>query len=91
MPKPPTKSSAKELATKAAYNKRPAVQAKRVENNRKRREAIKEGRASVGDGKDVAHKVSMDKSGKASGATEIQTRKKNRGWRGREPSMYTKT
>ncbi len=84
------KSSEQELRTKAAYNRRPDVQARRVENNRARRKAIREGRASVGDGKDVAHAVSMDKSGKTSGATTVQDRKTNRGWRGREPGMYSK-
>ena len=52
-----TKSSKQELKTKAAYNKKPSVQKKRVANNKARREAIKEGRVKKGDGKHIDHKV----------------------------------
>ena len=45
------KSSKQELKTKAAYNKKPSVQKKRVANNKARREAIKDGRVKKGDGK----------------------------------------
>ena len=58
-----TKSSKQELKTKAAYNKKPKVQAKRVANNKARREAIKEGRVKKGDGKHIDHKVPLDKGG----------------------------
>lgn len=86
-----TKSSKKELETKAAYNKRPDVQDKRVENNRARREAIREGRASVGDGKDVNHVVMQDKTGaQHRGKTEVTSQKENRGWRKDDPQAYTK-
>lgn len=85
------KSSKKELATKAAYNKRPDVQAKRVENNRERRKAIREGRASVGDGTNVDHKKPLDGGGaKGSGNTRVVSEKFNKGWRKRQPGMYTK-
>lgn len=85
------KSSKKELETKAAYNKRPDVQDKRVENNRARREAIREGRAKVGDGKDVDHVVMQDKTGaQHRGKTEVTSQKENRGWRKDNPEAYTK-
>ncbi len=58
-----TKTSKKSLATKAAYNKIPEVQARRVQQNRARRHAIKAGKAKVGDGKDVDHKVMLAKGG----------------------------
>lgn len=82
------KTSAKALAAKAAYNRKPGVQAARVENNKSRREKIADGSASVGDGKDVAHVKSMGKTGPVGGKTVVQDRKTNRGWRKREPEMY---
>jgi hypothetical protein len=85
------KSSPQELKTKAAYNKRPDVQAKRVENNRARREAIREGRAEVGDGKDVDHVTPQDKTGAQNrGKTRVVSQKENRGWRKDHPEMYGK-
>lgn len=86
-----TKSSKQELATKKAYNARPENVAKRVKNNAARREAIKAGVAKVGDGKDVDHVKPLDKGGtNAEGNLRVQDRKTNRGWRGRQPEMYTK-
>ena len=76
------KSSKQELKTKAAYNKRPDVQAKRVANNKARREALREGRVHKGDGKDVAHRRALQNGGTNTASNlEIQSRKKNRGWR----------
>lgn len=85
------KTSPKQLATKAAYNKRPEVQAKRVENNRARRQAIREGRAAVGDGKDVDHVQMQDKTGPQNrGPVRVVSQKENRGWRKDNPEAYTK-
>jgi hypothetical protein len=85
------KSSPQELKTKAEYNRRPDVQAKRVANNKARREAIREGKAHVGDGKDIDHKVPMDKGGsKSTDNTRVADRKANRGWRKDHPEMYSK-
>ena len=85
------KSSQQELKTKAAYNKRPDVQAKRVEQNRARRHAIAAGKAHVGDGKDVDHKVPLDMGGSgADSNTRVVPRKENRGWRKTHPEMYSK-
>jgi hypothetical protein len=79
------------LRTKAAYNKRPDVQAKRVANNKARREAIKEGRAAKGDGKDVHHVKPLDKGGSTDKSnTKVVGKKTNRGWRKDHPEMYTK-
>jgi hypothetical protein len=86
-----TKSSKQELKTKAAYNKKPSVQKKRVANNKARREAIKDGRATKGDGKDVHHKVPLDKGGSDKKSnTKVVSKKTNRGWRKKNPEMYTK-
>jgi hypothetical protein len=87
-----TKSSPKELATKAAYNKKPDVQDKRVAQNRARRHAIADGRASVGDGTHVDHKTPLDKGGSTSDSnTRVVPAAKNQGWRAKHPSMYTKS
>jgi hypothetical protein len=85
-----TKSSKQELKTKAAYNKKPKVQAKRVANNKARREAIKEGRVKKGDGKHIDHKVPLDKGGStAKSNTRVVSAAKNKGWRKKNPKMYS--
>jgi hypothetical protein len=85
------KSSEQELKTKAAYNKRPDVQKKRVAQNKARRHAIAEGKAAKGDGKDVHHIKPLDKGGSDSDSnTKVVSRKENRGWRKKNPEMYTK-
>jgi len=84
------KSSPQELATKKKYNARPEIKKRRAANNRARRKAIEEGRAAKGDGKDVAHVKSMDAGGDPDGATRVMSRKANRGWRGKNPKMYSK-
>ena len=86
-----TKSSPKELATKAKYNKKPSVQKKRVANNKARREAIRDGRVKKGDGKDVDHKKPLAKGGSTKKSnTRVVSRKTNRGWRKKNPEMYGK-
>lgn len=86
-----TKSSKQELKAKAEYNRRPDVQAKRVEQNRARRHAIAEGRARVGDGTNVDHVKPLDKGGSgADSNTRVTSEKFNKGWRGRQPEMYGK-
>ena len=86
-----TKSSKKELATKAKYNKKPSVQKKRVANNKARREALADGRVAKGDGKDVDHKKPLAKGGSTKKSnTRVVSQKKNRGWRKSNPEMYGK-
>lgn len=75
-------SSKQKLAYQKEYNARPEEVAKRVKNNAARREAIKEGRVKVGDGKDVAHVVALANGGSnTKGNTKVQDQKTNRGWR----------
>jgi hypothetical protein len=77
-----TKSSKRKLEYQKAYNARPEEVKKRVANNAARREMIKEGKAHVGDGKDVAHKKSLENGGtNAKSNLAVQSREKNRGWR----------
>jgi hypothetical protein len=85
------KSSKQELKTKAAYNKVPSVQDKRVINNRARRQALAAGKASVGDGTSVDHIKPLGKGGSASKKnTRIISAAENKGWRKRQPEMYGK-
>lgn len=76
------KSSKKKLAYQKAYNARPEIIKRRVENNAARREAMAAGKVRKGDGKDVAHKVALDNGG---GNSEdnlmVQDAHTNRGWR----------
>ena len=84
-----TITSKKSLATKAAYNRRPDVQAKRVLQNKARRHAIKAGKAKVGDGKDVHHVKMLCKGGSGKDSnTRVVSRKTNRGWRKKNPKLY---
>ena len=85
------KSSKKELATKARYNKKPSVQKKRVAKNKVRRQALRDGRVKKGDGKHIDHKVPLDAGGStAKSNTRVVSAKVNKGWRKTRPSMYTK-
>lgn len=60
-------------------------------NNKARREAIREGRASKGDGTHVDHKMPLDKGGStAKSNTRVVSNKTNRAWRKDHPDMYTK-
>jgi hypothetical protein len=76
------KSSPAKLRFQKEYNARPEEVAKRVKNNAARREAIKDGRARVGDGKDVAHKKSLENGGgNHKSNLKVEDRSTNRGWR----------
>jgi len=86
-----TITSKKQLETKAEYNKIKSVQDKRVVNNRLRRQAIAAGKASVGDGTNIDHKVPMDKGGSGDKSnTRVVSEATNKGWRKEHPDMYTK-
>ncbi len=53
----------RDYSNQAKYNASPEATAKRVKNNQARAAAIKSGKASVGDGKDVDHKKPLSKGG----------------------------
>jgi hypothetical protein len=77
-----TKSTKQKLEYMAEYQKKPENVEKRVDRNRARRHAIADGKAAVGDGKDIGHKVALDNGGSgADSNTKVQSRKSNRGWR----------
>ena len=75
-------SSKSKLDYQRAYNARPEETAKRVLNNSARQAAIKAGKVSVGDGKDIAHIKSLENGGgNTPGNTKVQSAAKNRSWR----------
>lgn len=85
------KSSPQELATKRAYNARPDVKKRRAATNKARRRAEAEGLVKKGDGKHVDHKKPLDKGGSnAKSNTRVVSAKTNKGWRKKNPGMYTK-
>ena len=53
----------RDYSQQRTYNATPAATAKRVKNNAARATAIKAGKAHVGDGKDVDHKVPQSRGG----------------------------
>ena len=82
------KTSAKSLRTKAAFNKKPSVQNKRVAQNRARRRAMAKGKVAKGDGKDVHHVKMLAKGGSTkSSNTAVVSRKSKRGWRSTHPKV----
>jgi len=54
---------------------------KRAQRNAARRKAEREGKVSKGDGKDVAHNKAMDKGGKNSDGTKVETASRNRSFK----------
>lgn len=76
------KSTPGKLAYMKEYNKRPERKEAGVELRRARREAIREGKVAIGDGKDLAHKKAFDNGGKATPDNlVVQPAGRNRGWR----------
>ena len=85
------KSSPAKLKYMAEYQKSPENVEKRVDRNRARRHAIAEGKAKVGDGKEVDHKVPLGKGGSdGKSNTRVVEASKNRGWRKEHGDMYGK-
>ena len=54
---------------------------KRAKRNAARRKAAKAGKVRKGDGKDVAHRKAMDKGGKNSDGTRVESKSKNRSFK----------
>ena len=70
--------------SKAYYDKHHGTakaKKQRAARNKARREAEKEGKVKKGDGKDVAHKKAMDKGGKNSDGTRVETASRNRSFK----------
>lgn len=60
---PRMKNGKRDYSQQREYNASKEATDKRVKNNAARQEAIREGRASVGDGTDVDHKKPLSKGG----------------------------
>lgn len=85
------KSSPAKLKYQAEYQKKPENVEKRVDRNRARRHAIADGKAHVGDGKDVDHKKMLDLKGSDKDSnTRVVTAAENRAWRAKHPEAYGK-
>lgn len=85
------KSSPRKLAYQAEYQKRPENVEKRVDRNRARRHAEAAGLVHKGDGKEVDHRVPLDKGGSDKDSnTRVVSASENRGWRKSSPGMYGK-
>ena len=54
---------------------------KRAQRNAARRKAMREGKVSKGDGKDVAHRKAIDKGGKNSDGVRVETASRNRSFK----------
>lgn len=75
---------ARKRAYQAEYQKQPEQVRRRVMRNAARREMIREGKAHVGDGKDIDHKQMLDHGGtNARSNLRVRSRKANRGWSGK--------
>lgn len=60
---PRMKNGKRDYSQQREYNASPEATAKRVANNAARRQAMAEGKARVGDGKDVDHRTPLSKGG----------------------------
>ena len=85
------KSSPRKLAYQAERQKSPEEVEKRVDRNRARRHAEAAGLVHKGDGKEIDHRVPLDKGGSDKDSnTRVISAKENRAWRERQPEMYGK-
>lgn len=76
---------ASKRAWQSEYQKQPEQVHKRVMRNAARREMIREGKARVGDGKDVDHeRMLKDGGSNARSNLRMRSRKSNRGWSGKD-------
>lgn len=83
------KTSAKKLAYMAEYQKRPENVDKRVERNKARREALRDGVVRKGDDKEIDHKRMLDEGGSnAPSNRRVVDASTNRGWRKKNPRAY---
>lgn len=83
------KSSPAKLKYMAERQKSPEEVEKRVDRNRARRHAEAAGLVKKGDGKEVDHRVPLDKKGSDKDSnTRVLSAAENRAWRGKNPEMY---
>lgn len=90
----PAKGQFKTGATKDSirqrkYNSKPSSKADRASRNAARREGIRTGRVSKGDGKDIDHKDSNPRNNKK-GNTQVMSASKNRAMNQYDPRQKKK-
>jgi hypothetical protein len=87
------KNGKRDYSQQREYNASPEATAKRVSNNRARREAIASGKAKVGDGTDVDHKRPQSKGGtNAASNLRVVPRSENRSFaRNSDSSVKSQT
>ena len=68
-------------ASAVAYGGQPEQVKKRMARNRARYKLLKEGKVTKGDGKDVAHRVALDKGGTNGNGVFVQARAANRSFK----------
>lgn len=90
---PRMKNGKRDYSQQREYNASPEATAKRVANNAARRQAMAEGKARVGDGKDVDHKTPLSKGGSnARSNLRVVSRSENRSFaRNSDSSVKTQT
>jgi hypothetical protein len=71
----------RKYANAAKYEASPEQVKHRVERNTARRKLMKAGKVSKGDGKDVAHKVALDKGGSNAQGVRVESASANRSFR----------
>lgn len=78
------KQSPAEKRAQKKYNAKPSSKKDRAKRNKARRQAIKDGRARKGDGKDIDHKRPLKKGGSNKKSnTRVRSRRANRRDNGR--------
>lgn len=83
------KASPAKLAYMAEYQKKPENVEKRVERNKARREALRDGTVHKGDGKEIDHKQLLDQGGSNNPANRrVVSAAQNRAWRKEHPKAY---
>ena len=78
---PYKKKSSRKYQEAAQYEDTPEQVKHREERNRLRYKLMKEGKVHKGDGKDVAHKVALDKGGSNGDGVTVQSKAKNRSFK----------
>mgnify|MGYP001182477799 FL=1 len=76
-----TKSKRDYKAEYAKYQGTEEQKKNRAKRNAARRKATRQGKVTKGDGKDVAHKKAIDKGGKNSDGTRVESKSKNRSFK----------
>ena len=84
-----SKTATKDSIRQRAYNSKPSSKKDRASRNAARKDAIKAGRVSKGDGRDVDHKNSNPRDNRK-GNTQVMSASKNRAMNQHDPRQKKK-